>query len=271
MSRNRSAFADAVLLPYDSPAHQAIHVAATQACHDRLLGEGVNLSNFNTAENAADFADLRKALKLKEWNVYGLSYGTDLALSLVRDHPEGIRSLIIDAVLPPSAVSLGWTWTNENEAIHNIFRACANQPNCVATYGDLEAKFTAQVQQLEANPLTVHDVPILGTTDNYRRGARRRRDTQLDRFPSRSCHRNRRRSGGYPTVGARQADANCSDTRPRGNPAGFGAVGYGLFYGVICSEWVPFEPASQILVQGNLRISGLSRKPSWRSLPGSLS
>ena len=71
------AFADAVLLPYDSPAHQAIHVAATQACHDRLLGEGVNLSNFNTAENAADFADLRKALKLKEWNVYGLSYGTD--------------------------------------------------------------------------------------------------------------------------------------------------------------------------------------------------
>ena len=29
------------------------------------------------------------------------------------------------------------------------------------------------------------------------------------------------------------------------NPAGFGAVGYGLMYGVICSEWVPFEPQSQ--------------------------
>jgi pimeloyl-ACP methyl ester carboxylesterase len=36
------------------------------------------------------------------------------------------------------------------------------------------------------------------------------------------------------------------------NPAAIGAVGYGIFYGVICSEWVPFEPASQILVQGQL-------------------
>jgi len=246
------AFADAVLLPYDSPDHQTIHVAATQACHDRLLGEGVNLSNFNTAENAADFADLRKALKLKEWNVYGLSYGTDLALSLVRDHPEGIRSVIIDAVLPPSAVSLGWTWTNENEAIHNIFRSCANQPNCVATYGDLEAKFTAQVQQLEANPLTVHDVPILGTKDTT--------DVMLD--------------GGailnwigslpdpvIPIAGIPAAIQQLVQGTPTqiaqtralaANPAGFGGVGYGLFYGVICSEWVPFEPASQILVQGNL-------------------
>jgi hypothetical protein len=29
-------------------------------------------------------------------------------------------------------------------------------------------------------------------------------------------------------------------------------VGYGLMYGVICSEWVPFEPEPQILVQGRL-------------------
>ena len=246
------AFAAAVLLPYDSDAHKTIHVAATQACHDRLLGQGVILSNFNTSENEADFADLRKALKLKEWNVYGLSYGTDLALSLMRDHPEGIRSLMIDAVLPPSAVSLGWTWTNENEAIHNIFRSCANQPDCVATYGDLEAKFTAQVQQLEANPITVHDVPILDTEDAT--------DVMLDGGAILQW------IGSLPDPIIPIADIpaaiqqlvqgtpmQIAQTRAlAANPAGFGAVGYGLFYGVICSEWVPFEPASQILVQGNL-------------------
>ena len=46
-----------------------MHVMATTACHDRLVGEGIDLSAFNTSENSADFADLRKALHIKEWNV----------------------------------------------------------------------------------------------------------------------------------------------------------------------------------------------------------
>jgi pimeloyl-ACP methyl ester carboxylesterase len=149
------AYAEALGLPSDSHAANIAHVAATKACRDRLTAAGVDLSAFNTSENAADFADLRQALNLEQWNVYGLSYGTELALSLLRDHPAGIRSLIIDAVLPPAAVSLGWTWTNANEAINNIFRACADQPACAAKYGDLSTKFAAQVQKLEAEPLTL--------------------------------------------------------------------------------------------------------------------
>ena len=245
------AFAIAVGLPYDSPEHETLHVAATKACHDRLAGQGIDLNNFNTAENEADFADLRKALKLKQWNVYGLSYGTDLALSLMRDYPEGIRSVIIDAVLPPSAVSLGWTWTNQNEAIHNIFRACADQPACTAKYGDLSAQFTAQVQQLEATPLTT-TVTIPGTEMRTR--------VVLD--------------GGailnwigslpdpvVPIPSVPEAISQLVNGRPTqiaearavaAHPGAIGASGYGLLYGVICSEWVPFEPASQILVQGRL-------------------
>jgi pimeloyl-ACP methyl ester carboxylesterase len=98
-----------------------MHVAATKACHDRLVGQGIDLSAYNTGENSADFADLRKVMGIAEWNVYGLSYGTDLALSLMRDHPEGIRSVIIDSVQPPSAASLAWAWTNASEAINTYF------------------------------------------------------------------------------------------------------------------------------------------------------
>ncbi|MGO9605560.1 MAG: alpha/beta fold hydrolase [Candidatus Binataceae bacterium] len=245
------AFATAVGLPYDSPDNETQHVAATKACHDRLVGQGIDLSNFNTAENEADFADLRKALKIKQWNVYGLSYGTDLALSLMRDHPEGIRSVIIDAVLPPSAVSLGWTWTNENEAINNIFRACGNQPACAAKYGDLSAQFTAQVQQLEATPLTLA-VTIPGTESTTQVvldggailnwiGSLPDPVVPIASIPTAIAQLVQ----GQPTQIA-EARAVAA------NPGAIGAVGYGLFYGVICSEWVPFEPASQILVQGQL-------------------
>jgi pimeloyl-ACP methyl ester carboxylesterase len=245
------AFAIAVGQPYDSLEHKTQHVAATKACHDRLVGQGIDLTNFNTAENEADFADLRKALNLQQWNVYGLSYGTDLALSLMRDHPDGIRAVIIDAVLPPSAVSLGWTWTNENEAINNIFRACANQPACVAKYGDLSAQFTAQVQKLEATPLTI-TVTIPGTQTTtpvvLDGGAILNWIGSLPDpvvpIPSVPAAIGELVMGQPTQIAEARAVA--------ANPGVIGAVGYGLFYGVICSEWVPFEPASQILVQGQL-------------------
>ena len=107
-------------------------------------------------------------------------------------------------------------------------------------HGDLEAKFTAQVQQLEANRLTVHDVPILGTTDTT--------DVVLDGGAILNW------IGSLPDPVIAIADVpaaiqqlvqgkptQIAQTRAlAANPAGFGAVGYGLFYGVICSEWVPF-------------------------------
>ena len=51
--------AQAVGLFYDSPLTEALHVAATKACHDRLAGEGIiDLSAYNTAENERDFEDI---------------------------------------------------------------------------------------------------------------------------------------------------------------------------------------------------------------------
>jgi pimeloyl-ACP methyl ester carboxylesterase len=47
----------------------------------------VDLAPYNTRENAADIADLRVALGIKEWNVYGVSYGTDLAQQLLLTIP----------------------------------------------------------------------------------------------------------------------------------------------------------------------------------------
>jgi pimeloyl-ACP methyl ester carboxylesterase len=242
----------AVNLPYDDPATGTMHVAATKACHDRLVAQGLDLSAFNTSENSADFADLRTAMKIEEWDVYGLSYGTDLALSLMRDHPDGIRSVIIDAVVPPSAASLGWTWTNTNEAVNNIFRACANQPACASQYGDLSSQFAAQVQLREATPLTITvpapfdttktvDVTLDGGALVNWLGSVPDPVVPISSIPAAIAQLVQ----GQPTQIA-QARAFGAD------PSAVGKIGYGLMFGVICSEWVPFEPESQILVQGLL-------------------
>jgi pimeloyl-ACP methyl ester carboxylesterase len=244
-------YAAAVALPLDSKATETAHVAATKACHDRLVAAGIDLSAFNTAGSAADLADLRKALKIKQWNLYGLSYGTELALVLLRDHPEGIRSMIIDAVLPPSQVSLGWLWTNANEAINNLFRACADQPACAAKYGDLRTQFAAAVQKLEANPLSM-TVKIAGTETSTKvvldggavvgwLGSLPDPLTPLTSIPA-----------AISALAKGQATQIAEVRALAANPSGIGASGLGLLFSVVCSEWVPFQPASQVLVQGQL-------------------
>ncbi len=54
------------------------------------LNQEVDLSNYSTDTNAADVEDLRQALGYEKWNLWGVSYGTRLALEIMRDYPEGI-------------------------------------------------------------------------------------------------------------------------------------------------------------------------------------
>lgn len=125
---------------------------ATQACHDRLVSEGVNLQAYNSAENAADVADLRVALGYDEWNLYGISYGTRLALTVMRDHPEGVRSVVIDSVYPPEISSWEEYGQNTADEFNKLFQGCAADAQCSDAYPDLEQTFYATVDQLNAEP-----------------------------------------------------------------------------------------------------------------------
>ena len=68
---------------------RSLHQQAIFECHDRLLSEGVNLAAYRSAESAADVEDLRLALGYDSWNIHGVSYGTRLALTVMRDFPDG--------------------------------------------------------------------------------------------------------------------------------------------------------------------------------------
>src|SRR5579863_405111 len=87
-------YARQVSLVYDAPSTGRAQAKAAAACYRRLINQGIDLSAYNTTENEQDFVDLRSVLRIPQWNVYGYSYGTDLTLSLMRDHPDGIRTAI---------------------------------------------------------------------------------------------------------------------------------------------------------------------------------
>ena len=129
--------------------------ATTRTCRDRLAAAGADLAAYNTTESLADVADLRIAMGIKEWNVYGVSYGTDLALQTLRDHPAGIRSVVIDAVLPPNINPIETGWRAALESSTAIYDACAAQPDCAAAFPDGRAEYIQVINDLAANPRTV--------------------------------------------------------------------------------------------------------------------
>ena len=128
---------------------------ALLACHARLLREGVNLAAFDSIENAADVEALRVALGYNMINLYGVSYGTLLALHVLRDSPGGLRSVILDSVVPPQVNFLAQAARSENRALTEFFGACAADARCNAAFPDLERVFYEQVQQLDRTPARV--------------------------------------------------------------------------------------------------------------------
>lgn len=129
--------------------------AAWRACHDRLTADGVDLSAYSSAESAADLADLRAALGYDGWNLYGLSYGTRLAQTVLREHPDGLRSVVLDGVVPLDVNLYEETGAGFERALGVLAGSCRADPECAASYPDLEQDLAAVLSHAGESPLTV--------------------------------------------------------------------------------------------------------------------
>ncbi len=94
-----------VLAAADDPlAERSIIEDAYRTCFDRLRTEGaVDLDQYDTPATVADLEALRRALDVKDWNLYGYSYGTTVALEALRANPGHLRSVVLDAAAPAFA------------------------------------------------------------------------------------------------------------------------------------------------------------------------
>ena len=128
-------------------------------CRDFLTEQGINLAAYDTASNAADIADLRVALGYDEWHMFGVSYGTRLALTVMRDHPEGIGQVILDSVYPLMPDKRRSTMMNIPDALDTLFERCAADELCARQHPTLADDFFAQVERADAQPLAVEVEP----------------------------------------------------------------------------------------------------------------
>jgi pimeloyl-ACP methyl ester carboxylesterase len=100
------------------------------ACKTRLEVTGVDLDAYRSVQSALDIIELRKALNISQWNLYGISYGTRLATTIMRENSEGIRSVILDGMFPIEVNGITDTpWANY-ESLNQIIQNCDNTDGC---------------------------------------------------------------------------------------------------------------------------------------------
>lgn len=137
-----------------------------RACRTRLEADGIDLDAFNTVNNAHDVEAVRVALGYDQWNLLGISYGTKLALEIMRQHPDGVRTAVIDSVFPQAVDSVRDNPITFLASLDAVVAACAAEPACAAE-GDLRQRLIDVVQRYEEDPVQVEIQDFLnGTSDD---------------------------------------------------------------------------------------------------------
>ncbi|MFK8075747.1 MAG: alpha/beta fold hydrolase [Granulosicoccus sp.] len=107
---------------------------------------------FTTSMAVHDLEQVRKALGISQWNMYGISYGTRVALHYLRRYPDAVRTLILDAVVPPD-ISLGPEIAQLSQrALDLIFERCTKDIGCNEAFGHLAGATMELLESLEASP-----------------------------------------------------------------------------------------------------------------------
>ncbi len=128
---------------------------ALDECWARLVGRGIDLSSYNSAESAADLEALRLALGVDRWNLFALSADGTLGLTYMRRFPDGIRSAVIDSGISSNAQYGLDFLRGETDLVNSAFVGCEANRQCQAAYPGLRRDFYRMVRRLNRHPVRV--------------------------------------------------------------------------------------------------------------------
>ena len=137
-------------------AGDALALETLKTCADTLTAQEIDLLAFNTVENADDLADLPVALGYDQMNYYGLSYGADVILEVIRRHPERVRSAILEGVSAPDRNVFPLFAASFEHALRQVIATCDEDSACRSAFPDLEAVTFTLLEQLNEAPVTLN-------------------------------------------------------------------------------------------------------------------
>lgn len=127
-------------------------------CLEETVKKSTNPSLYTSVTAAADLADLRKALALDSWNLWGESYGSRVALTAMATHQHGIRSAVLSGVYPPH-IPPPADFAKFPVLIDQLMEQCQADAACQAAYPEVRQRFFDLLNRLRDDPLVL-TVPL---------------------------------------------------------------------------------------------------------------
>lgn len=140
----------------DWASYQRAALSAMENCFAEAKAARVDLSGYNTIENARDVEALRRALGYEKWNVWGISYGSILGQAYLKQDPDGIRAVILDAIVPivPGA-HFQRVATHFQRDLDLLESACGADKTCARSFPDLQKRLKAAMVKTLETPIAV--------------------------------------------------------------------------------------------------------------------
>lgn len=135
----------------DSPEAIAHH---TRQCLD-TLSRNADLRHYTTTDAVADLDAVRQVIGADQINLIGVSYGTRVAQQYMKTHPQQVRSVVLDGVVPNSLVLGKDHAKNLDEALASQFARCTELAACADAIGDPQVLFRHLAQELREVPRPV--------------------------------------------------------------------------------------------------------------------
>lgn len=116
-------------------------IDAAMRCAERARAEGADLAGYASREIVKDIEDLRRALGIDRFNLYGLSYSGRVMTAYARDHPARTGAIVLNSPLPVEANYDEQTSVGLLRTLDLIFNTCEADDACAAAYPKLRARF----------------------------------------------------------------------------------------------------------------------------------
>ncbi|MBK8024497.1 MAG: alpha/beta fold hydrolase [Chloroflexi bacterium] len=136
-------------------------------CRPYLEEQGFDLSQYSTANSVRDLVAMMDVLDYAAYNIYGISYGTNVALELFRYYEENdsadlpvLRSGIIDGVVPPNVDTRGGQGYISGYNVMRVFEDCEADSACGAAFPNIRQRAVDLLLQVEQTPLTIGEETI---------------------------------------------------------------------------------------------------------------
>ncbi|MFC5358378.1 alpha/beta hydrolase [Azospirillum himalayense] len=145
------------LRPVSRDRRAALERTAIAACRYRFTAAGLDGAMFTTPIAADDAMDVAAALGAQRVNLFAVSYGTRVALEILRRHGGRVRTAVLDSIYPPDVNATEEAPWLAHRAFRRLFDDCAANRVCRAAYPDLERHLLELVERLGKAPV---DVPV---------------------------------------------------------------------------------------------------------------